>query len=304
MPLFSIIIAVYNDWTALKACLYSLHQQKDETDFEIIIVDDGSDETAPEEVRQWLRRLPLSIERQNHRGISAARNRGIQTSKGSLLLFVDADSRLQINCLAALKSALATSPQQNYFQLRLIGDPARLVGGTEHLRLTTLQNQLLQPAGFIRYLNTAGFAIRRSSVPIDGDLFDPAAVRAEDTLLLANLMQRGELPFFVPDAIIQHEVPSSLLKCLRKDMRSPFLEGATYAVIASRGIKIRMNQRERWNMLSSMWSTSKTSSTAMLTCFALILRQSLGRTTSLVYQLLYSRPISQRANPASLNGTQ
>ena len=72
MPLFSIIIAVYNDWTALKACLYSLHQQKDETDFEIIIVDDGSDETAPEEVRQWLRRLPLSIERQNHQGISAA----------------------------------------------------------------------------------------------------------------------------------------------------------------------------------------------------------------------------------------
>jgi hypothetical protein len=28
-------------------------------------------------------------------------------------------------------------------------------------------------------------------------LFDPSALRAEDTLLLASLMQRGELPFFV-----------------------------------------------------------------------------------------------------------
>jgi glycosyltransferase involved in cell wall biosynthesis len=303
MPLFSIIIAVYNDWTALKACLYSLHQQKDEADFEVIVVDDGSVETAPEEVRQRLSRLPLSIERQSHQGISSARNRGIQTSRGSVLLFVDADSRLQINCLAALKSAVATSTQQNYFQLRLVGDCSGFVGRTEHLRLATLQNQLLQSNGSIRYLNTAGFAIRRSSVPIDGNLFDPAAVRAEDTLLLANLIQRGELPFFVPDAVIQHEVPSSLLKCLRKDIRSAFLEGATYAVIASRGIKIRMNQRDRWNMLWSTWRTSKIYSIGRLACVGLILRQSLSRMTSVIYRLLHNRSGSERANPASLNGT-
>jgi glycosyltransferase involved in cell wall biosynthesis len=303
MPLLSIIIAVYNDWTALKACLHSIHQQKDEADLEVIVVDDGSDETAPEEIRHWLSRLPLSIERQNHQGISSARNRGIQTSRSSVLLFVDADSRLQIGCLATLKSAVATSPEQNYFQLHLVGDPSEFVGKTEHLRLTTLQNQLLQTNGHIRYLNTAGFVIRRSSVPIDGNLFDPGAVRAEDTLLLANLIGRGELPLFVSDAIVQHEVPSSLLKCLRKDIRSAFLEGPTYTVIASKGIQIRMNQRERWNLLWSMRRTSKTASIGRLACFGVILRQSLSRTTSLIYRLLYSRPGSQRTNPASLNGT-
>jgi glycosyltransferase involved in cell wall biosynthesis len=302
MPLFSIIIAVYNDWTALEACLSSLHDQKDEADFEVIIVDDGSEESAPEKIRQWLNSLPLSIERQLHLGISPARNRGIQISKGPLLLFVDADSRLQTNCLTALKSAIAAAPQENYFQLRLIGDCSRFVGSTEHLRLAMLQEHLLQSNGTIRYLNTAGFAIRRSGMPIDGELFNPAAIRAEDTLLLANLIQRAELPFFVPDAVVQHKVPSSLLKCLRKDVRSAYLEGGTYALIASKGIKIRMSQRERWHMLWSMWKTAKIASVGWLACFGLILRQTLSRATSLIYRLLHTRSASRSTNPASLNG--
>ncbi|HSZ61438.1 MAG TPA: glycosyltransferase family 2 protein [Terriglobales bacterium] len=302
MPLFSIIIAVYNDWTALPACLSSLNQQKRETDFEVILVDDGSEEPAPEKIRQWSHCLPLAIERQTHKGISAARNRGIQISKGSLLLFVDADSRLQINCLTTLKSAIAALPQENYFQLHLIGDCSRFVGRTEHLRLTMLQEHLLQPNGSIRYLNTAGFAIRRSSVPSDGDLFNPAAIRAEDTLLLATLIQRGELPFFVPDAVVQHMVPSSLLKCLRKDVRSAYLEGGTYALIAYKGIKIRMSQRERWHMLWLMWKTAKIASVGWLACFGLILRQTLSRATSLIYRLLHTRSASSSTNPASLNG--
>lgn len=302
MPLFSIIIAVYNDWTLLEACLASLHAQKDETDFEVIIVDDGSEEFAPEKIRQWSHSLPLSIERRPHLGISSARNHGIQTSKSPVLLFVDADSRLQRNCLTALKSAIAASPQENYFQLHLIGDCSRFVGRTEHLRLTMLQEQLLQPNGRIRYLNTAGFAIRRSSVPIDGELFNPAAIRAEDTLLLTTLIQRGELPLFVPDSVIQHEVPSSLLACIRKDVRSAYLEGGTYALIASRGIKIRMSQRERWNMLWSAWRASKVPSIGRLTCVLLIIRQTLSRTTSLIYGLLHVRSAPRSTNPASLNG--
>jgi glycosyltransferase involved in cell wall biosynthesis len=302
MPLFSIIIAVYNDWTALDACLSALHQQRDEPDFEVIIIDDGSEDPAPEKIRQWSQCLPLSVERQLHQGISVARNRGIETSKGSLLLFVDADSRLQTTCLSTLKSAIAASPKQNCFQLALIGDCSTFVGRTEHLRLTMLQKQLLQPNGGIRYLNTAGFAIRRSSVSIDGDLFDPAAIRAEDTLLLTTLIQRGELPLFIPDAVVQHQVPASLLACIRKDVRSAYLEGATYALIASRGIRIRMSQRERWNMLCSTWRASKVSSIGRPACLLLIVRQTLSRITSLIYGLLHNRSASSTTNPASLNG--
>ena len=303
MPVFSIIIAVYNDWTALDSCLHSVTQQEQigQQDFEVIVVDDGSNDPAPREIRQWADRLPLTFIRQSHAGISAARNHGIQLSQASILVFVDADCRLRTNCLAALASTVAASPHHNHFQLCLAGDCAGFVGKTEHLRLTTLQNHMLQPDGCIRYLNTAGFAIRRSCVSSERGLFDPVALRGEDTLLLALLIERGELPFFVADAVVQHEVPFSLLKCLRKDIRSAFLEGGTYSLIASRGVRIRMSNRERLRVLWSMWKRSKQPSIGRAAGFLLIVRQSLARISSWVYKLLRGRSHFCAANSSSLN---
>jgi cellulose synthase/poly-beta-1,6-N-acetylglucosamine synthase-like glycosyltransferase len=286
MPHLTIIIAVYNDWIALDSCLQSIAEQGHGEGFEIIVVDDGSSNPAPNKIRQWERGLPVTIVRQEHAGISAARNRGIELSTGSTLLFVDADSRLQNNCLAALESTMAAAPQQDYFQLHLVGDCSTFVGRTEHLRLITLQEQLLQPNGRIRYLNTTAFAIRRSSVTIDRGLFDPFSLRGEDTLLLANLMEREDLPIFVPDAFVEHEVPPSLLRCFRKDIRSAFLEGRTFALIASRGIRIRMSHRQRLSMLRSMWTKSEQPSIGRMAFLILAIRQSLARITSFAYRFL------------------
>lgn len=303
MPLFaiSIIIAVYNDWMRLDSCLRSLAEQGNGPEFEVIVVDDGSNDPAPEMIRHWEQALPLTMARQSHAGISAARNHGIQLSKGSVLLFVDADCRLQANCLAALEVTIASSPQHNSFQLRLIGDCSTLVGRSEHLRLTSIQKQMLQPDGSLRYLNTAGFAIRRSSVPADGGLFDLDAVRGEDTLVLADLVQRGELPFFVPDAVVQHHIPLSVLRCIRKDIRSAFIEGGTYALIASRQIKIRMSNRERLQMLRSMWKDAKQPSIGRSAGLVLALRQLLGRTSSLVYRVLHRRADFRAERSSSVN---
>src|SRR5271165_1761572 len=223
-PILSIIVGVYNDWLPLDQCLRSLVQQMNGPSFEVIVVDDGSREAAPEFIRYWTRSYPLTVVRQSHAGISAARNRGVLISRGSVLVFVDADCKFQPDCLATLSATVAQYPQHNCFQLHLVGDCSGIVGRTEELRLITLQNYLLQPNGCIRYLNTAGFAIRRARVDIEGGLFDPVAVRAEDTLLLANLIKGGELPLFVPDAIVQHAIPLPLLACFRKDLEVAHLD--------------------------------------------------------------------------------
>ena len=157
-PEFSIIIGAYNDWVALDSCLRSLAQQTHGPSFEVILVDDGSAEPAPDQIRAWSCYYPFVIVRQPHAGVSAARNRGAQISKGSILVFADADSRFQGNCLEALASTTRDFPQHSSFQLRLTGDCSTLVGRVEELRLITLQDHLLQPDGCLRYLNTAGFA--------------------------------------------------------------------------------------------------------------------------------------------------
>jgi glycosyltransferase involved in cell wall biosynthesis len=283
-PLFSIVIPVHDDWIPLDQCLQSLVQQTNGPSFEVIIVDDGSTETAPEFIRSSAHYYPLTVTRQCHMGIPSARNQGIRTSKGTVLLFVDADCRLQTNCLAALNTAIAQSPQHDCFQLRLVGNSSSLVGRAEDLRLTAWQDHMLQPDGRIRYLNTAGFAIRRARA--DGGVFDPAALRAEDTLLLANLIESGKLPLFVPDAIVEHDIPLSLMDCLRKDIRSGYVEGRAYDMIASKGVKIRVTHRERLRLLRSMWKTAGQNSIGKSAWFVLVARQTLQRTTSFAYQCL------------------
>jgi glycosyltransferase involved in cell wall biosynthesis len=286
-PLFSIVVAVYNDWVVLGRCLQSLAQQTDGPSFEVIIADDGSVEAAPQSIRDWSRSYPLTILRQTHAGISVARNCGIRASRGSVLVFIDADCRLESGCLTELGRTLVESTRQSCFQLRLVGDRSNPVGRAEDLRLATLQGHLLQSDGHIRYLNTAGFAIRRSKVPEDGNLFNPKAIRAEDTLLLATLMRLGELPVYVPSATVQHAIPLSLMRCLRKDIRSNYVERRAYGLIAAKGVSIQLTNRERLSIMSSMWKTSGQKSIGRTAWIIVVGRQVLRLVVSVVYTLTH-----------------
>jgi glycosyltransferase involved in cell wall biosynthesis len=284
VPLFSIIIGAYNDWPPLTACLQSLTQQRNAPHFEVILVDDGSRDAAPDFIRGFGSHYPLTIVTQPHAGVSAARNRGAQISQGPVLVFADADSRFHTNCLQVLASTMAHSPQHNSFQLRLTGDCATLVGRVEELRLITLQDHLLQPDGCLRYLNTAGFAIRRTAVDVEAGVFYTGAVRGEDTLLLAGLMQRGQLPLLVVNAIVQHETPFSLLESLRREIRSAYLEMDTYKIIDSKGVKYRVTHRERLEMLRAMWKTSGRASIGRMAWFVLVTRQMLRLVLHFLYR--------------------
>jgi glycosyltransferase involved in cell wall biosynthesis len=292
-PLFSIVIAVYNEWALLDQCLRSLAHQTNGASFEVIIVDDGSSEAAPEFIRKWIDSYLLIVIRHAHEGISAARNRGIRISRGAVLVFVDCDCSLRADCLAALSSMIAEFSQYNCFQLHLVGDCSRLVGRAEELRLASLQEHMLQADGRIRYLNTSGFAIRRAAVDTDKGVFDPIALRAEDTLLLASLMQRGELPFFVPGAVVQHAVPLSLVECIRKDFRSVRSVENTYEIIAAMGVSFRLSHRERLSMLRSMWNISRRESIGRSAWFVVTGRRALRFFASFAHQRLRgARPTS------------
>lgn len=273
-PLFSIVIGTHNDWVPLETCLQSLAMQTAPPAFEVVVVDDGSRDPVPESIWTWVKHYSLVILRQERGGISGARNRGIQASSGSVLLFADADCKFATDCLANLAFAISAS-QHLYFQLHLVGSGIGAVGRAERLRLMTLQQFLLRSNGCIRYLNTAGFAIRREAVPEDGLLFNPAAHRAEDTLLLAHMIKIGQLPYFVDNAKVEHTVSLPLWCCLHKDARSAYLEAKAYSFIASRGIKIQVSCGDRWTMLRSMWRASGQRSIGRLAWCVLVMRQGL-----------------------------
>ncbi|MGC2450128.1 MAG: glycosyltransferase family 2 protein [Candidatus Sulfotelmatobacter sp.] len=286
---FSIVIAAHNDWEPLEQCLRSLAQQTNGPRFEVIVVDDGSRETAPESIRQWQGTYPLSIIRQSNAGIASARNRGVQESKGQILLFTDADCRFEPDCLLKLAETIAAFPEHGSFQLHLTGDSSTLLGRAELLRLIAIQEQTLQPDGRIRFLNTSGFAIRRSHKSVDTGPFDITAIRGEDTLLLATLMQQGELPLFVRNAKVRHSVSLSILECVRKDLRSGWLDGITFKAVAEKGVRVRMTNKDRIRMLYSTWKTSRDPMIGHLAWLVLTSRQLLERSVTVLYQCLPGR---------------
>lgn len=98
----SVIIPTYNEEKVILDCLESLGKQS-LTDFEIIIVDDGSTDTTPQIVER-LTKIEKSINllKQNHKGAGAARNLGVKQAKGEILVFVDADMTFDENFLAKL----------------------------------------------------------------------------------------------------------------------------------------------------------------------------------------------------------
>ncbi len=104
--LFSVIVPVYNTEKFLKECLDSIIHQSF-TDFEVIIVDDGSRDLSPricdEYVRADDRFKCVHIE---NGGLANARNTGIDMARGQYICFVDSDDIVGVNFLQDFYNAI------------------------------------------------------------------------------------------------------------------------------------------------------------------------------------------------------
>lgn len=102
----SIIIPVYNVEKYLHECLDSIINQTF-TDIEIICVDDGSTDKSSEILEEYEQKdKRFTVISQPNKGVSAARNRGMQQAKGKYIMFVDSDDWLAHNaCEQAYKAA-------------------------------------------------------------------------------------------------------------------------------------------------------------------------------------------------------
>lgn len=85
----SIIIPVYNEEKHISACLDNVLRQH-YPDFETIVVDDGSTDRSIDIIRRY----PVRLIQQKHRGAGAARNLGVKHSRGEILVFIDSDQIL------------------------------------------------------------------------------------------------------------------------------------------------------------------------------------------------------------------
>ena len=93
-PLISMIIPVYNTGKYLESCLDSVCRQSCR-DLEILLVDDGSTDKSPALCDSYAVKDPrIRVFHQENRGLSMARNKGLQYASGEYICYVDSDDLL------------------------------------------------------------------------------------------------------------------------------------------------------------------------------------------------------------------
>lgn len=89
--LISVIVPVYNTESYLERCIISILNQK-QKNIELILVDDGSTDSSLDICKKWEKRdNRIRVFHQENSGVSAARNVGIENSKGKYISFIDSD---------------------------------------------------------------------------------------------------------------------------------------------------------------------------------------------------------------------
>lgn len=206
-PEYSVVVPAYQAADVIGICVRALHAQTVSRErYEIIVVDDGSTDETKAAAHEAGADQVLS---RPHLGPAAARNAGIEASRGKIVLFTDADCE--------------PSPEWIEHMTTPFTDPLVMgAKGAYWMRQRTLIARLTQLEFEIRYERMArlshtdfvdGYAAayRRDLLARAGG-FDPTypVPSAEDVDLSFRLARQGHRLVFVPQARVWHRHPVSL----------------------------------------------------------------------------------------------
>lgn len=121
---FSVIIPLYNKAPYIRKALESVFAQT-YTDFELIIVDDGSTDDSAAIAEECTRTSSLSplayrLIKQPNAGVSAARNNGVAQANGDYLAFLDADDWWEPTYLERMAQLIEDYPEAGLYGMNYI----------------------------------------------------------------------------------------------------------------------------------------------------------------------------------------
>ncbi|MDZ4402000.1 glycosyltransferase [Prosthecobacter sp.] len=197
-PRISVIVCTRNGSSTLRACLESLvalHYP----DFEILVIDDGSSD-ATAEIAKGLE--GVRYHRQEHAGLSVARNLGAQLATGSVLAYTDDDCIAHPGWLLHLSHAFADAavvaaggpnippPPRNHIESVVAAAP----GAPAHVLLSDTEAE---------HLPGCNLAIRKTALDDIGGFRAEFRAAGDDVDVCWRLRERGVLRF-VPGAMVWH----------------------------------------------------------------------------------------------------
>jgi glycosyltransferase involved in cell wall biosynthesis len=111
-PLVSVIMPAFNTGAFIADAITSVIAQT-WTNWELIVVDDGSTDSSFEIARSF-EDPRIHVRRKSNGGIGSARNRGLDIARGELICFLDSDDTMPVNSIVARAEVLLKEPALSF----------------------------------------------------------------------------------------------------------------------------------------------------------------------------------------------
>jgi GT2 family glycosyltransferase/glycosyltransferase involved in cell wall biosynthesis/tetratricopeptide (TPR) repeat protein len=208
---FSAIIPTHNRWRTLSDCLSALACQTLPADqFEVIVVDDGSNDDTESFCKGYKAPFAFQYLRQENAGAGAARRNGVDLARGKYLLLMNDDT---IAAPELLSHHLAEHTRQQEAKTAVLGNfqypaAAKRRALTHYLSVRPFLFPMMdmKPGRYAdpMYFVTCNLSVPRQAV-LDSGSFDPSLRVAEDTDLGIRLYQQGFEIVYAPEAKATHQ---------------------------------------------------------------------------------------------------
>lgn len=198
---FSIIVPVYDAEAYLSECIDSVLVQSC-PDFELILVDDGSTDSSGGICDRYAGSdSRIRVIHGINRGVSYARNTGLDHMSGDWLIFLDADDALHPHALSCISDAISANEGVDLVQYGLVRDAFINMEIDENRPVSPCVNPVRYVRSGLYNVCAGGSAIRASIVKAYDIRFDDDMKLAEDQVFMFQLMDKCNLCMRLPQAL-------------------------------------------------------------------------------------------------------
>ena len=214
----SVVIPIFNGAHQIGHQLKALAEQVDAPPFEIVVSDNGSTDDLAEVMASWRTALPRlrGVNASRARGVSVARNVGIENAHTDRILICDADDVVSASWVRAMSDGL----ERNSLVSGPVSTAALSGPSAAWVPVDSLTDSLFETWGGRTYGIGCNLGMRREVWTSTGGFDESYPAGAEEIDFAWRAADLGHVFAFVPDALIHYRVRTDLRGVLRQQYNS------------------------------------------------------------------------------------
>jgi len=204
---FSIIIPAYNLENCIEKTLESICKNKLDTT-EIIVVNDGSQDATERVVKDYLtyNHVPhFEVISQENKGVSAARNAGIEAAQGDYLIFCDGDDLCAKDMIEKIIAQKDIGNDMIVWRYDILQESKRIISQKE-FQDKIIANEFALKSFLLQgnRIRLGSFAVKRSLLEKTGIRFPVDCAIAEDIEFMYKCLAKADAVYTINDVLFTY----------------------------------------------------------------------------------------------------